>query len=536
MTQVSHESLKPFFTDETLQKAKSWPFEEAQRILQRLKGNKPSKGYVLFETGYGPSGLPHIGTFGEVARTTMVRHAFQQLSQIPTRLFTFSDDMDGLRKVPDNVPNHDLLRQHLGKPLTQVPDPYQKYESFGHHNNAMLRRFLDSFGFEYEFQSSTDWYQSGRFDPTLRLVSQHYEEIMAIMLPTLREERQSTYSPFLPICPTTGHVLQVPMVEVRPQSDTLVYRDPKTEKLVEVPITGGHCKLQWKVDWGMRWRAFEVDYEMSGKDLIDSVKLSSKICQTLGGYPPENLTYELFLDQNGQKISKSKGNGLTIDEWLTYAPSESLAYYMFQAPRKAKRLYFDVIPRAVDDYLGLLAKYPSQPAEVQIDNPVYHIHQGHVPECETGLSFSILLNLASVCNAESSDVLWGFVQRYLPDANPLKMPLLSRLIDHALCYYRDFIKPNKSYRLPSDQEKEALQDLDQQLAKILDPTADDLQTLVFEVGKRHNFSELRAWFGTLYEVLLGQQEGPRMGSFIAVYGVTNTRHLIQEKVGDTQNA
>lgn len=513
------------------QNAKSWPFEEAQKILKRIENKPPTKGFVLLETGYGPSGLPHIGTFGEVARTTMVRHAFEQLSDIPTRLFSFSDDMDGLRKIPDNVPNQEMLHQHLGKPLTMVPDPYGQYESFGHHNNAMLRRFLDSFGFSYEFQSSSDWYKSGRFDPTLKLVLQHYDAIMAIMLPSLRDERRATYSPFLPICPNTGQVLQVPMVEIRPESDSVVYRDPQTNQLVEVLVTGGHCKLQWKVDWGMRWHAFEVDYEMSGKDLIDSVKLSTKICRVLGSTPPENLTYELFLDQEGQKISKSKGNGLTIDEWLTYAPTESLGYYMFQSPRKAKRLYFDVIPRAVDDYLSMLAKYPEQPAETQIDNAVYHVHTGSIPTSESGLSFTILLNLASVCNAESPQVLWGFVQRYLPDSSPETMPFLARLIDHAICYYQDFVKPTRAYRPPSDQERAALQDLATELSKHTNSaTVDDLQALVFEVGKRHDFTDLRAWFGTLYEILLGQKEGPRMGSFIALYGVENTVQLIQEKL------
>lgn len=530
-------SLPDSFEVEIFQNAKSWPFEEARRILQRIHNKTPEKGYVLLETGYGPSGLPHIGTFGEVARTAMVRHAFQQLSDIPTRLFTFSDDMDGLRKVPDNVPNKEMLKKHLGKPLTAVPDPYEQYESFGHHNNAMLRRFLDSFGFDYEFQSSSDWYKSGRFDETLHLVLKHYDKIMSIMLPSLRAERQATYSPFLPICPTSGQVLQVPILERHLESDSITYRDPESQKLVEVPITGGHCKLQWKVDWGMRWRAFDVDYEMSGKDLIDSVKLSSQICRVIGGHPPENLTYELFLDQEGQKISKSKGNGLTIDEWLKYAPAESLAYYMFQAPRKAKRLYFDVIPRAVDDYLTLNEKYSGQQAADQIDNVVYHIHQGNPPLNDAnGLSFGILLNLASVCNAESSDVLWGFVQRYLPNASPETMPVLARLIDHAIHYYQDFVKPQKVYRQPSEQEIAALKELQSELAQFdKEATAENLQFIVFEVGKRHNFAELRTWFGALYEVLLGQKEGPRMGSFIAVYGVDNIQKLIQEKLGDSSN-
>lgn len=516
-----------------IENAKSWPFEEARRILNRIHHKTPEKGYVLIETGYGPSGLPHIGTFGEVARTSMVMNAFKQLSDIPIRLFAFSDDMDGLRKVPDNVPNQEMLRQHIGKPLTKIPDPFGKYESFGHHNNAMLRRFLDSFHFSYEFQSSTDWYMSGRFDATLRLVLAHYDEIMGIMLPSLRDERRATYSPFLPICPKTGVVLQVPIVSRDVEAGTITYRNEGLNEYVEVPVTGGHCKLQWKADWGMRWRAFDVDYEMSGKDLIDSVKLSSQICRALGGRAPENLTYELFLDEVGQKISKSKGNGLTIDEWLTYAPEESLSYYMFQAPRKAKRLYFDVIPRHVDDYLTFLEKFSQQIPSQKVDNAVWHIYDGQPPAPEkSGVSFGLLLNLASVCNSEDENVLWGFVSRYQPDATAEKMPMLARLIRYAIAYYRDYIKPTKHYRAPTLTEKTALLDLKNVLAGLdkATATAESIQSVVYDVGKHHNYEELRQWFSTLYEVLLGQKEGPRMGSFIALYGVDETIQLIAEKI------
>jgi len=511
--------------------AKSWPFEEARRILNRIDHKTPKKGYVLFETGYGPSGLPHIGTFGEVMRTTMVRKAFELLSDIPTRLFCFSDDMDGLRKVPDNVPNQEMLRQHLNKPLTQVPDPFGEYESFGHHNNAMLRRFLDSFGFEYEFQSSTDWYKSGRFDDVLKLILIHYDEIMAIMLPSLREERRQSYSPFLPICQDTGIVLQVPIVSRDIDAATITYRDEKSGNLIEIPVTGGHCKLQWKADWGMRWKAFDVDYEMSGKDLIDSVKLSSQICRAIGGRPPENYTYELFLDEQGQKISKSKGNGLTIDEWLKYAPDISLAYYMFQAPRKAKRLYFDVIPKHMDDYLTHLAKFHSQDPHQRLDSPIWHIHQGNPPKAESGLTFSILLNLASVCNAEDPSILWGFVSRYQPDATPEKLPFLDKLIKHAIAYYHDRVLPHKVYRTPTDLERAALNDLLTVLRSMTkNASSDEIQTAVYEVGKQHAFPELRLWFICLYEVLLGQSEGPRMGSFIELYGIDETIDLIESKL------
>lgn len=516
--------------------AKAWPFEEARRILNRIQHKVPQKGYALLETGYGPSGLPHIGTFGEVARTCMVRHAFQVLSDIPTRLFAFSDDMDGLRKVPGNLPNQAMLAQHVGKPLTQIPDPFEKYESFGHHNNAMLCDFLDSFGFDYEFQSSTEWYKSGRFDETLKLVLEHYDSVIAVILPTLGEERRATYSPFLPICPTTGHVLQVPIISRDIEAGTVTYLDPKSGKPVEVLITGGNCKLQWKVDWGMRWRAFDVDYEMSGKDLIDSVRLSTQITHILGGRPPECLTYEHFLDELGQKISKSKGNGLTIEEWLKYAPWESLSYFMYQSPRKAKRLYFDVIPRHADDYLASVAKYPTQPENQQLENPAWHVHSGHPPVLESTLSFGILLNLASVCNAEDASILWGFVTRYQKDLTPESAPFFARLIDHAIHYYHDFILPHKTYRAPTEVDQAALVDLKGQLNETpIDASTEDLQALVFEVGKRHPYPDLRAWFSALYEVLLGQKEGPRMGSFIALYGIKETITLIDEKLNQTPN-
>jgi len=509
------------------EQARSWPFEEARKLVARIGGALPEKGYVLFETGYGPSGLPHIGTFGEVVRTTMVRHAFTVLSDVPSRLFAFSDDMDGLRKVPDNVPNQELLAKHLGKPLTAVPDPFGTHESFGHHNNARLRAFLDQFGFQYEFQSSTECYRAGRFDAALRTVLEHYDEVMAVILPTLGPDRRATYSPFLPIDPKTGVVLQVPMIARDPAAGTVTYRDGDG-KSVEVPVTGGNCKLQWKADWAMRWFALGVDYEMSGKDLIDSVKLSSQICRILGGRAPEGFTYELFLDDKGEKISKSRGNGLTVEEWLRYAPQESLQLFMFNAPRKAKRLYFDVIPRHVDDYLTFLEKFPAEPPEKRLDNPAWHIHGGNPPAPEGHVTFGLLLNLATVCNSEDPAVLWGFITRYAPDATPASAPILDRLVRHAIHYYVDFVKPTKRYRAPLPSERIALEDLAATLEKLpAGADAETIQTEVYEVGKRHDFADLRAWFKALYEILLGRDQGPRMGSFIALYGKAETIALIR---------
>ncbi len=508
-------------------KAKAWPFEEARKILKRVGETAPAKGYVLFQTGYGPSGLPHIGTFGEVLRTSMVRRAFQELSDIPTRLFAFSDDMDGFRSVPDNIPQQEMMAEHIGKPLTSVPDPFGTHESFGGHNNARLQAFLDDFGFEYEFVSATDCYTSGRFDDALLQVLRNYDDVMSIMLPSLGEERQQTYSPFLPVCGKTGRVLQVPVLTTDPDAGTITYRDENGEE-IETPVTGGKCKLQWKPDWAMRWYALGVDYEMSGKDLIDSVHLSGRICRALGGRPPESYTYELFLDENGEKISKSRGNGLTIDEWLTYAPNESLALFMFQKPRAAKRLYFDVIPKTVDEYLTFLRKFPGEDAAQQLANPVWHIHSGTPPAEDVPVSFGLLLNLASVCNTEDKSVLWGFITRYAPDATPETDKVLDELVGRAINYYRDFVKPAKKYRGPTETESKALSDLLDLFEKLPESaTAEEIQNGIYAVGKSHEYENLREWFKALYEILLGQEQGPRMGSFVALFGLNETRDLIR---------
>jgi lysyl-tRNA synthetase class 1 len=510
--------------------SKAWPFEEARKLLKRLERLSEKPETVLFETGYGPSGLPHIGTFGEVARTTMVQHAFRILTgdDWPTQLICFSDDMDGLRKVPDNIPNQDALALHLNKPLTSVPDPFGTHDSFGAHNNARLQGFLDTFEFEYEFYSATDCYKSGRFDATLLRLLQHYDEVMGVILPTLGEERRKTYSPFLPVCPRTGQVLQVPMIARDEDAGTVTYLDPETGEEMTTTVTGGAVKCQWKADWAMRWVALGVDYEMAGKDLIDSVRLSGQIARTLGVQPPEGFSYELFLDENAEKISKSKGNGLTIEEWLTYASPESLSLYMFQSPRKAKRLYFDVIPKAVDEYLSHLAAYPDQEADKQVSNPVWHIHSGKPPAADLPISFNLLLNLVSASNSEDADVLWGFIRRYASDATPEGHPLLDHLVGYAIKYFHDFVKPNKNYRAPSEVERAAFEELNAKLADLKQgATGEEIQAIVYEVGKSHDCDNLRDWFRALYEVLLGQSQGPRFGNFVELYGVAETSSLIE---------
>jgi len=525
---------------EVAETSNAWPFEEAKKIVARLK--KKPKDEVLFETGYGPSGLPHIGTFGEVARTTMVRHAFRVLTddKIKTKLLAFSDDMDGLRKVPDNVPNKEMLEKDLGKPLTQVADPFGTHPSFGEHNNARLRAFLDQFGFEYEFASSTTYYKSGRFDATLLKVLQNYEAVMAIMLPSLREERASTYSPFLPVCPRTGIVLQVPIVEHDVKAGTITYEDPETKERMKTPVTGGNVKLQWKPDWAMRWVALGVDYEMAGKDLIDSVKLSGEIARALGATPPEGFNYELFLDEKGQKISKSKGNGLTIEEWLRYASPESLSLFMYREPKAAKRLYFDVIPRNVDDYQQFLEGYRKQTDPKQrLGNPVWHVHSGNPPEPDMPVTFQMLLTLVSSSNAENAETLWGFIGRYRPGVTAKTHPKLDKLVGYAIHYFRDFVLPEKKFRRPTESERKALTDLRDALSQLpADATAEQIQDVVYEIGRREPFLDHKKsakdgkpgvsldWFNMLYQVLLGQEKGPRFGSFVAVYGVENTVAMI----------
>ena len=511
--------------------SKAWPYEEARKLLKRWPEGKPDGAPIIFETGYGPSGLPHIGTFNEVLRTTFVRRAFQELSDQPTRLIAFSDDMDGLRKVPDNIPDAALLEANLGKPLTQIPDPFGTHESFAAHNNAMLRGFLDRFGFDYEFFSATECYRSGRFDEVIRQVLRNWDAVMGVMLPTLREERRRTYSPILPISPASGIVLQVPVEVVDAEAGIIAFEDEG--RRVEQSALGGQAKLQWKVDWAARWVALGVDYEMAGKDLIDSVVQSGKIARILGGRPPEGFNYEMFLDEKGEKISKSKGNGLSLEEWLRYGSEESLAFYIYREPRKAKSLHIGVIPRAVDDYWQFRANYPKQPVEQKLGNPVHHIHAGNVPEPGLPLTYGLLLNLVSLPGLHDRDTAWKFVQRYAPETSPESHPELDQLIGLAVNYARDFVVPNLKKRPPTAEEAAALRELDTELAKLpADADAEAIQHLVFEIGKTHyGKDKLRAWFQALYETLLGSSQGPRMGSFIALYGIENSRRLIEEALG-----
>lgn len=518
-------------TPEMALECRAWPFEEAKKVLKKLDGKLPEKGYVLFQTGYGPSGLPHIGTFGEVARTSMVMHAFHALSDMPTKMICFSDDMDGFRKVPTNVPKQEMLAEYLGMPLTKVPDPFGECESFADYNNARLNEFLDSFGFDYEFKSSTQMYQSGEFDDALLKMLAKHEEIQKAVIPILGPERAATYSPFLPISKVSGKVLQVPILDINVEAGTITFEDEDGSK-VEIPVTGGHCKAQWRPDWALRWYALDVDYEMAGEDLKTAADIAGNITRIIGGKKPAGFHYKLFLDEENQKISKSKGNGITVEQWLKYAPNESLSYYMFQRPTSGKKLHFDVIPKAVDEYITFLKKMPEQEPEKKIENAAWFIHGGEIPEGQQSpLSFALLLNLASASNAHDAETMWGFINLYAPDATAENSPFLAKLVELAVRYYTDFVLPTKSYRAPDEREEEALRDLSARIQALPGkPSAEDIQTEVFSAGKENGYdkSELRQWFQAIYEVLLGQSQGPRFGSFIELYGIKETAAMIDD--------
>jgi lysyl-tRNA synthetase class 1 len=509
-----------------IQATNSWPFVEARKLIKERQKIFEKKGKITLQTGYGPSGLPHIGTFAEVARTTMMVNAIKQIIDIPTEIITFSDDMDGLRKVPDNVPNQDILEKNLHKPLTSIPDPFKKFKSFGEHNNEMLKNFLNEFKFNYIFKSSTDTYKKGIFNDALLSVLEKYEKVMEIVLPTLGKERQKTYSPFLPVCPETGQVLEVPVVEIKKKEGKIIYKNGN--KKIEMEVTNGKCKLQWKVDWAMRWYAFDVDYEMYGKDLIESAILSSKICQILGKKSPNGFAYEMFLDEKGEKISKSKGNGITIEQWLKYASPESLSLYMYQNPKRAKKLYANVVPKAVDEYLICIDKFSEQEAKLKLLNPVWHVHNGNPPKEKSIMPFSVLLNLVGTSNATDKDVLWKFIKKYKKDIKISDYPILDSLVEYALKYFTDIVKPNKRYRKPNEKEKKALQDLVKRLRACKDQMdPESIQTIVYAAGKDNGYEEnLREWFKAIYEIVFGDQDGPRMGFFISFFGIKESIELI----------
>ena len=516
--------------NKVIQSVSAWPFVEIRKLVKERKELIKTKKKIIFQTGYGPSGLPHIGTFGEVARTTMMINALRHIEKFDTELITFSDDMDGLRKIPDNIPNNEVLKRNIGKPLTNIPDPFGKFKSFAEHNNTMLKQFLKKFNFEFSFKSSTENYTNGTFNESLKRVAEKYEDIMNIILPTLRSERRKTYCPFLPLCPETGKVLEIPMLNLEKKTGKITFRNG--DKKIQTNIYDGNCKLQWKVDWAMRWFTFDVDFEMYGKDLTESAILSSKVCKILGKTPPSGFAYELFLDEKGEKISKSKGNGISIEQWLRYASPESLALYMYPNPKRAKKLYSAVVPKTVDEYLDFIERFPNQELKDQILNPVWHVHNGNPPSEKIVMPFSMLLNLVGSSNADNKNILWKFIKRFHKEINPKDHKILDDLTEYAINYFKDKVEPNKKFKKPNKEEKKALENLVKKLKQIEEPLSpEDVQTHVYTVGKENGYEKnLRDWFKLIYEVVFGEENGPRMGFFISFFGLNETIELINRKI------
>jgi lysyl-tRNA synthetase class 1 len=501
----------------------SWPFKEAQTLQKRFKA--PPDKPVTFETGFGPSGLPHIGTFAEVARTTWVQRAFEHLSGWETRLIAFSDDMDGLRKVPLNMPQPDMLAEHLGKPLCYIPDPFGQDESYSAHMNRKLQEFLDAYGFTYQFQSSQEAYERGDFDEGLAILLQKVEQVRAIILPTLGQDKRADWSPFFPICQKCGRIYSTRVIGYHPEDNTIDYvcdqpigsaagcGDKNT-----ISILGGQVKVGWKVDWALRWYAYDVGYEMYGKDLIDSARLSGQITRLMSKQPPNGFFYEMFLDEEGRKISKSVGKGLTVNGWVSYAPLESLLHYLFQNPRRAKRLFWDVVPKSVDDYLADLRQYPSLDETKKPDQAIWHIFNlgRNVPAYDAGINFSLVNNLVSALGTDQAELTYEYLKRYDPStANHEDM--VRDLVQKSINYYRDFILPGKQYRLPTEAERQLLQAARDRLSNFESDDENDLQTIPFDIARENDIPPAKV-FQAFYQVVLGQERGPRFGTFARLVG------------------
>jgi lysyl-tRNA synthetase class 1 len=514
----------------------SWPFKEAQKLQKRFFDFPPHP--VRFETGFGPSGMPHIGTFAEVARTTWVRHAFESLTNQPTELIAFSDDMDGLRKVPLNLPNPDMLAENLGKPLCDIPDPFGERESYSAHMNQMLVAFLDSYRFDYTFQSSQEAYRRGDFNDGLAVILGRVDEIKQMILPTMSESKRTHWSPFFPICEKCGRIYTTRVTGYHATDNTIDYVCDREDggfthcgHKGSTSIFNGRVKVGWKIDWALRWYSYDIGYEMYGKDLIESAKLSGKIVRKMGKQPPTGLFYELFLDEQGRKISKSVGKGLTIDAWISYAPLESLLYYIFQNPKQAKRLFWGIVPKSVDDYLAGLNQYETLDPDKRPNATIWHLfNQGKtVPTYRSPINFSLINNLISAVGADDIDLILEYLKRYDSSIGN-EMSIMEDLVKKAMNYYRDFILPKKDYRSPTDREKGMLKLLHAKLAGYEGNDEDELQSIPFAVARESDESP-KAFFKMFYEVVFGQERGPRFGTFVQLVGKEKALHLLK-KAGD----
>ncbi|MFH2218432.1 MAG: lysine--tRNA ligase [Pseudomonadota bacterium] len=510
---------------------KCWPFKEADKLRKRYTEtpNIP----VRFETGFGPSGMPHIGTFAEVARTTWVRHAFEFLTRWPTQLIAFSDDMDGLRKVPLNLPQQEMLTENLGRPLCRIPDPFGECESYSAYMNNKLREFLDSYSFDYTFQSSHEAYTRGDFNDGLSVILQKVEDVKAIILPTMSEAKRANWSPFFPICENCGRINSTQVTGYDIENNAIDYSCEQEEGEVKscghkgtASIFNGKVKVGWKIDWALRWYSYDIGYEMYGKDLIESARLSGKICRLMGKQPPTGLFYELFLDAKGRKISKSVGKGLTIDSWMSYAPLESLLFYIFQNPKQAKRLFWGIVPRSVDDYLSNLIQYRSMDPEDHPESTIWHLfNKGEtVPSYNAAINFSLINNLISAVGADDIDLILEYLKRY--DSSMEKYgTVIEDLVKKAMNYYRDFILPDKKYRTPTEKEKKMFNALRNELAEYDGDDENELQSLPFNVVRAFDESP-KNFFKMFYEVLFGQERGPRFGTFVRLVGKEKALSLL----------
>ena len=512
---------------------RSWPFKEAEKLCKRFQ--HPPESPVRFETGFGPSGLPHIGTFAENARTTWVRHAFEFLTGWPTQLIAFSDDMDGLRKVPLNMPRQDMLANHLGKPLCHIPDPFETSDSYSGTMNTKLRSFLDGYQFDYTFQGSYEAYQRGDFNEGLEIILRNVDAVKSIILPTMSAEKGRDWSPFFPICGKCGKINSTRVTGYDVANNAVGYVCDRQEDRAKgcgyqgtASIFNGHVKVGWKVDWALRWYAYDIAYEMYGKDLIESAKLSGRITRLMGKQPPTGLFCELFLDEDGRKISKSVGKGLTIDSWTMYAPLESLLYYIFQNPKQAKRLFWGIVPKSVDDYLLGLNNYHSLDAQKKPDSPLWHLFNkgAGVPEFKTSINFSLVNNLVSAVGADDRELILEYLKRYDPGIEAHRA-VIEDLVNKAMNYYRDFIVPHKRYRMPTTQEKKMLMRLRDELAAYEGDDEKEIQTLPFAVAREYS-EPPNNFFKLFYEVVFGQERGPRFGTFVRLVGKEKAISLLDE--------
>jgi lysyl-tRNA synthetase class 1 len=522
--------------------AELWPREEARRLAERVAAYEPERP-VIFQSGFGPSGLPHLGTMAEILRPSFVRKAFHLIEPArPSRLIVFIDDLDGLRKVPENVPNRESVEQYLGMPVAKIPDPFGCCASFADHMVGLLGGFLAPVEVEYELMRAAEMYSSGRFDEGLKLILEKHEEIIAIIAPTLREENRAGWSPFMPICPKCGQVVERAVTAYHAERASVEFTCEKSAGgrpgcgfSGEQSVLGGMAKVQWKVDWALRWYVLKVDYELYGKDLTDSARLSGQILRVMGGRPPLGFPFEMFLDEEGRKVSKSVGRGVTVEQWTRYAPIEVLKFFLLLNPRRARKLFLEAIPQYVDEYLDAVREYAAASEEQRRESMLEFVIQSTTPRrFNSALSFGLMMNLVAALGSSDSDFIWKYLVRY--DASiggePDTEAMGRRLMQCALNFYRDFIEPTKKLYTPSDAERAQLKTLDAYLRENQDASAEDIEKKIYDLG-RENYEKPGKIFPLLYRSILGQERGPRLGAFIRLATPARIIELLDATIART---